>query len=98
MMAIICVKNPPPYVQGYLKRFMFEPEVHVFVANLSRRVIDLLWERLTAESLENITDISCGVYTASLVIATSEFEQGFEYHGFNTSRSFENDNILLFGR
>ena len=48
-MLVIVTENVPPRLRGRLAIFMLEVRAGVYVANLSRRVREMLWKTVTNE-------------------------------------------------
>jgi len=70
-LTIFVVENAKPGLRGRLTRWMLEVRAGVFVGTLSRRVRDLLWER-----------IRLGHPGGALLIYRSRTEQGFTVESY----------------
>jgi len=68
MFAIVQTHNCPDHLYGYLARFMMEVDSNLFVAKMSRKVADKLWERIS-----ETTDME----VSFVMITTSNTEQGY---------------------
>ena len=69
MFSVVQAHNCPDHLHGYLSRFMSEIDTNLFVAKMSARVAENLWERISrTEDLE----------VSFVMIMTSNNEQGFE--------------------
>ena len=74
-MIIVCLTDVPPKLRGDLSKWLLEVNTGVFAGNVSKRVRELLWERIC----ENI-----GGGRATMLF-TAPGEQGFDFRVHNTS-------------
>ncbi len=75
MMVVITVSNCPPSLRGDLSKWCFEIVTGVYVGNPSKRVRELLWDRVKAT-------IKTG---NAVIVYSSRNEQGFEMKTYHTT-------------
>ena len=71
-MMVLVVENVSPSVRGEISRWLIEPRAGVFVGNLSARVRDKLWERVTKRIPDEQEDDA-----GAIMIYSARTEQGF---------------------
>ncbi len=68
-MIVLCVERVTPGVRGYLSRWFVQIRPGVFVANLSARIRDALWQNLES---------SAGIGGAIMLWSDHTHPQGYE--------------------
>lgn len=69
MFVVIQAHNCPAHLYGYLTRFMLEIDSNLFVAKMSNRVAEHLWERISNSEDKEVSFI---------MIKSSNKEQGYD--------------------
>ena len=86
-MLVIVVENVPPRLRGRLAIWLLEVRAGVYVGNVSRRVMEMIWEH-----------IEKGIGEGNTVMAWStNTESGFDFMTLGTNRRIpvEMDGIKL---
>ena len=91
-MTIIITKNMSYKLKGEISKFLFEPRKGLFVGEISKRVRDLLWDKIIKEINEN--------KESAILIYSSKLEQKFsiEQCGKEITEFIDLDNIKFFRR
>ncbi len=76
MMLVIVLENAPPSLRGRLAVWMVEVRAGVYIADLSRRVREMIWEQVQA-----------GLENGNAVMAWSDnSESGFDFETAGANR------------
>lgn len=74
-MTLFILESVKPGLRGELRRWMLEIHAGVFVGSISRRVRDILWERITVAVLD--AQATTDRYVGAWLLHDAPNEQGY---------------------
>lgn len=94
-MTLFILESVKPGLRGELRRWMVEVHAGVFVGTLSRRVRDILWERVTVAVLE--AQATEDRYVGAWLLHDAPNEQGYVVQsvGDTNRRAVDFDGLTL---
>ena len=89
-MVVLIVTAVKPGLRGELSRWMIEPQAGCFVGNVTSRIRDRLWKKITTSVAEG----------SAIMVASARTEQGFFVlvHGDRDRIPMDFDGLTLISR